>query len=243
MGGSGAANALWIELGEAFNETHPDIVFEVAQGLGATGGARAMVRGAIDLAAMGREPTAAEAAQGVAPVLCGKTAFLFVANRDTQEDFSTERLVATYSERNPRWSDGTPMRLILRPRVDSDSLFLARAIPGLGNALDAARTRGEAPTAATDAENLSMLKGTVGAFGGMTMIQFRTQDHRLLAMRFNNVVPTRETVQDGSYPFQKSFCVARGPKLKASAEKFVAFLTGPVGARILDAAGLMAGTR
>jgi phosphate transport system substrate-binding protein len=243
LGGTGAANSVWIRLGEAFNEQFPDFVFEVPPSLGSTGGARAVARGVVDLTAMGREPSAAEIAQGVSVLFCGSTAFLFVANRDMAEDMTRERLVSTYAQRGARWSDGTPLRIILRPRIDSDSVFMTQAIPGLASAMEAARARGEAPTAATDGDNISTLSATAGAFGAMTMIQFATQDHRLVAMRLDGVEPTLENARSGRYPLRKTFCFARGPRLEGPAVKFAEFLTGPVGAKLLSEMGFMTGPR
>ena len=61
------------------------------------------------------------------------------------------------------WSDGSPIRVILRPRSESDTALIGELFPGVASAIATARLRPDIPVAATDQDNADMAEQTPGS--------------------------------------------------------------------------------
>jgi phosphate transport system substrate-binding protein len=105
----------------------------------------------------------------------------------------------------PTWADGTPIRIILRPRSDTDTALLGELFPGMTDAIESARRRAEVPTAATDQDNAALADRTPGSLIGTTMTQIKTEHRNLHAVPLDGVEPTLANFESGAYRFSKSF--------------------------------------
>ena len=71
-----------------------------------------------------------------------KSALVFATQPGNPEvGVTTEQLIEIYAGVRKTWSDGTRIRLVLRPETDTDTIYLREHIPGIGPALDAAENR------------------------------------------------------------------------------------------------------
>jgi phosphate transport system substrate-binding protein len=88
IGGTGGALAAMRQLADAFAEQDKTVRPDVLPSLGSGGGVRAMVEGAIEVAAVGRPLTDAEQAAGAAPAVCWRVPFVFVTSHPVVFDLS-----------------------------------------------------------------------------------------------------------------------------------------------------------
>ena len=116
-------------------------------------------------------------------------------------------LAGIFAAEKPTWADGTPIRIILRPRSDTDTALLAELFAGLGAAIETARRRTELPTAATDQDNAALADRTAGSLIGTTMTQIKTEHRNLHVVPLDGVDPTLANFESGAYRFSKNLYV------------------------------------
>ncbi len=131
------------------------------------------------------------------------------------------------------WADGTPIRIILRPRSETDTALLGELFAGMGEAIEAARRRAEVPTAATDQDNAALAERTPGSLIGTTMTQLKTEHRNLHVVPLDGVEPTLANFESGAYRFAKNLYFIVRRDSTAEAQRFVEFLRSPQGVKAL----------
>jgi hypothetical protein len=92
--------------------------------------------------------------------------------RQTLSTSMTAReIIGAYATGKATWPDGTAIKVILRPRAESDNEVLTSMFPGMVAALDDARKRSDLPTAATDQDNAEIAERLPGSLIGTTYSQ------------------------------------------------------------------------
>jgi phosphate transport system substrate-binding protein len=233
-GGTGAAMMLLKRLGDAFSARNPGASVEVIGGLGTSGAIEALADGALDVAVAARPLTAKEQASLTAIPFC-RTPFGFVTSYTQPPVFKASALTAFYSDPSSRWPDGTPVKIILRPRSDNDTMMLAKLTPEMSEVLDNLRKRSEIPIAATDQDNGKLATSLPGTLATMAYTQAITEELNLRFLEIDGVEPSVENLKSGRYTFEKTFYLVS--RLENSAESFFAFVRSLEGERILREAG------
>jgi phosphate transport system substrate-binding protein len=232
IGGTGAALAAMRLLGTEFTRQDPETDVQVLASLGTVGGIEALAEGAVDIALAARALTPEEAAKGGREAACMTTALAFVANHqdpDYRQSKGLRRadLPALFRDPSPTWADGTPLKLILRPRSDAKYLYLAKAVPGMDAALDEAYRRRGVPVAATDQESAELALRAKGSLAMASLLQLRAEELPLRPLPLDGVEPSTETVADGSYPFPYRVCLLLPAQPSAASQRFVSFVASP----------------
>lgn len=120
IGGTGAALGTMQLVSEAFQKAHSQHNIKVLPSLGTSGGLKALQAGALDVAVSARDVSAEERAAGLAGYKYGTTAFILVSNsKASPQPLTKETIAALYSGKQDNWSNGQPVRLVLRPKSDS----------------------------------------------------------------------------------------------------------------------------
>jgi phosphate transport system substrate-binding protein len=206
IGGTGAG------LGPAQKllEASPKLRF--VPNLGTSGGLKAVAAGAIDLALAARPLSPAEQAQGLVEREFFTTPVVFAVHGEVPLRRATlAELTALYAGRTPQWSNGTPVRLVLRPESDSDSRFLGALSPAMAEALAAARARPGAHVATTDADATEALARIAGSLGVTTLGLVRAEGRGLQVLELDGVKPGADTLLSKRYPHAKTiYWVTRG---------------------------------
>ena len=133
-------------------------------------------------------------------------------------------LAGIFAAEKPTWADGTPIRIILRPRSDTDTALLAELFAGMGEAIERARRRAELPTAATDQDNAALADRTPGSLVGTTMTQLKTKHRNLHVLPLDGVEPTLANFESGAYRFAKKLYFIVPRNSAPQAQRFVDFL-------------------
>jgi phosphate transport system substrate-binding protein len=147
IGGTGSAMRAMEILGESFHKSDPGATVTIVPGLGGRGGLKALQAGAVDLAVSPAHVTE----PGLVSLELGRTAFVFgVPRAVTVTGLSLDELVQIYAGRMTAWRDGARLRLILRPKNDSDIASLRAISPAMNQAVDESFARPGIKIAPTD---------------------------------------------------------------------------------------------
>ena len=232
VGGTGTATGMLQQVGAEFTAA-TGVKVEIVPSLGSTGAIRALRDGWLDIAVPARPLKPNEAAAGLRQVAVLRTAYVIATSHSGPNGLKSADLVGIFAAEKPAWADGTPIRIILRPRGDSDTALLAELFPGMGAAIETARRRAEVPTAATDQDNAALAERTPGSLTGTTVTQLKTEHRDLHIVPLDGVEPTLANLESGVYRFAKHlyFIVPRASS--AEAQQFLDFLQSPRGVKAL----------
>ena len=225
-GGTGSATEMLRHLGSAF-ATETEIRIEMIPNLGSGGAIRAVADGAIDLAVSSRPLSTAEAAKGLTGTAFARTPFGFATSHPRPDGQKAVAIAEVFKDGQATWKDGTPVRIILRPKSDTDTPLMGALFPGLAGGIDVARRRTDVPVAATDLDNAVMAERVSGSLVGMTLTQARMERRNLRLVTIDGIEPTLENFEAGTYPYGKTFYVVVRADKSPAVDRFVAFLTSP----------------
>jgi phosphate transport system substrate-binding protein len=235
-GGIGASAAMLPPLFAAF-DPKGEHKLEVVPALGSSGALRAAADGMLDLAMSGRALKDEEIAQGMTQALAVRTPFLLVSSRATPGGKEGSEISEIYLAPRATWSDGSPVRIILRPLSDSDTPVLRGMFPNMVPALEAAHKRRDVPVAATDQDNADLAEKMPGSLATSTLTQVQMEQRRLHAIAIGGIEPTLSNLERGTYPYAKTLLFVLPARKSALAERFIAFLKTSEGRAALAATG------
>jgi phosphate transport system substrate-binding protein len=215
------------------------IELEVVPGLGSKGSIRAAVDGVVAFAISALPLTAEEAALGLSATPIARTALVFITSHPNPNSVKSSELTAIFKSGNPKWADGSPMNLILRTRLDSDSVILMKLFPGMAEAFEAARKRPELPIAPTDQDNAELAERLKGSFVQSGLSQIVTEKRNLRFVPLDGVEPTLANLDSGKYPYEKHFYLVYSAKTKDAADRLIEFLRSEKGHSILRETGCL----
>jgi phosphate transport system substrate-binding protein len=241
MGGTGSSIGMLRQVGGEFAAAAGGVKVIVIPSLGSSGGIHALTDGKLDVAVSARPLKPAEAAKGVRQVLVLRTAYVLATSHRKPNGLKTADLPKIFSASKPTWADGTPIRLILRPRSETDTKLLGKLFPGMDKAIEDLRRRAEVPIAATDQDNADMAERLPGSLTGTTLTQLMTEHRRLQLVTLDGVAPTLVNCENGSYRFAKNLYFILRPNDAPVAQEFIAFLNSPQGEKALRDTGTLPG--
>jgi len=240
IGGSGTALGAMRLLGDAYEKANRDANVIVVANLGGSGGIRAMLEGAIDIAVNARPLKAAEAERGGQAYLLGRTPFVFVVGEDRSETAITEsELVEIFRGSRTRWADGVPVRLSLRPADDSDNDAIDALSAAMKQARQAAHQRPGMFFAGSDQENADYLEKIPGALGGIGLSVILSERRRLRPLRLDGAAPTPAALAAGKYRFYKPLYAVVKQGASPAARRFLAFVASAHGTEALRSVGIV----
>lgn len=122
VGGTGSALGTMKILGEAFaRQNASKIELTLMPNLGSSGALRALQAGAIDIALLSRPLSEAQHAAGLVAFEYGRSPFVLVSSKPGVGNLTPAALADLLGGRTLTWSDGQPVRLVLRPKSDVDT--------------------------------------------------------------------------------------------------------------------------
>lgn len=243
IGGTGAGIGTARVLAAEFAKAVPGISVVVVPNLGGSGGVKALAAGALDVSILTRPVSPEEAAQGLVAAEYGKTPFVFATAKKNPGGFKNfDEIAEVYTGRRTTWGDGEPMRLVMRPKNDSDTVLLESVSPVMKHAIQVSLARPGMVLAVTDQESADAIEKIPGAIGSLTLALIQTEKRPLQVIAINGIVPSPKAVADGTYPYYKTMYLLRKTGGKEAAVRFFEFVASPQGQRILANSGhLVAG--
>jgi phosphate transport system substrate-binding protein len=236
FGGAGAATGFLPELFAPF-ERSDGTKLKLIPSLGSGGGLRALEDGVLDVAVSGRPLTPAELKQGLIQAVSVRTLFVLVTSHPRPNGLNSKDIADIFKAQKAAWADGTPIRIILRPKSDSDTEVLGGMFPGMAAAIEEARRRPDIPVTATDQDNASMAERVPGSLAGSTFTQIKTERRNLRMVAIDGAEPSLENFQRGAYPYGRLLFFVLPARKAPTAERFIGFLRSPEGQATLQATG------
>lgn len=238
IGGTGAALGTMQLIGEAFQRAYPEHSVKILPSLGTSGGIKALQGGRLDLAVSARDVNAEEKVAGLSAYKYGTTAFIFVSHAKTPvQALTKESIAALYSGRQASWSDGKPVRLVLRPKGDSDTKQLTKFSPEIEAAVMTAHAKSGMTLAVTDSDSADQVEKIPGAFATSTLALVLSENRNFNILPLDGVKPTAQTLADATYPHTKDMYAVTGANPSAGSKQFLQFLGLPPGMEILKKTG------
>ncbi len=238
IGGTGGALGTMRRLGEAFRKSEPGCTVSVLPSLSSTGGIKALLEGAIDIAVTARPPTDGEKQRGAVEKVYSRSAVVFIRHEGQPATGLTMRQVADiYEGKTERWPDGTPVRLIMRPEDGSETKSLMAVSPEMNRALRVAVGRKGMIYAMTDQETADRVEKLPGALAPSLLPLVLSEKRRVRVLPLDGVLPSVKSIADGSYPLVRSAWTVTGPSVSPAAKRFLEFLHSPAGHKVLVQCG------
>lgn len=239
VGGTGAALELMDRVSVAYSAISTAPRAKILPSLGSSGGLRALAAGAVDIALIARRITPDETHAGMSEAACLRTPFVLATPVPQAPAMTSADLVRIYGEPLALWPDGSRIKLILRPEGGSGNHLLTTLIPGMEEAMTAARRRSEIPLAMTDQDNAELAERTNGSLTAMGLAQLISERRALHPIALDGVPPTAETLAAGAYKARMELCLIVGPAMTPAVAGFVAFLRSERGRAVLGANGAL----
>lgn len=240
VGGTGFGLGSMRMLAEFFEKQHPGVKIEVFPSLGSSGGIKAVLKGALDLGLSARPLKEAEMNMGGIAREIARTPFAIFANSSIKKDGLTfQELEDIYGGRLLSWPDGTRIRLVLRPKEETDTKIVRKLSPAMDRAVASALNREGMIRTITDQENASAVEKAKGALGCGTLAQILSENRQVKILSLNGVKPSVEGIANGSYRWFKILYLVTTIKTQPAVQKFLEFIDSETGGRILNKYGWM----
>jgi phosphate transport system substrate-binding protein len=239
IGGTGNALRSMEVVAKGYEKANQGIRVKVIfPSLGTTGGIRAVAQGAIDAGLSSRPLMEEELKLGLTALRLSKTPSVFVTRRDVNiSGLSAGEIAKIYRGETATWPDGKRIRLVLRPKGETDTFIVKKISPEMSQAVDTALSKDGLAIAVTDQDCLDLLEKTPGGFGVSTLAQIVSEERPLKILSFDGVMPSIKTLTDGSYPLFRELYLVTKAERSGAVRKFIAFVQSPPGTRIMAGAG------
>lgn len=236
--GTGSALGAMRRLAGAFAEASPGDRLEVLPSLGTSGAIQAVAHGALDLGFLGRDLKPPEKALGLVALPYARTPFVFVAGpRSGVSGITAADAVRIYRGEVATWPGGERVRVVLRPKADSDNELLRAISPEMAAAVEASFNREGMLMAATNQDCDEMAARTPGALAPSTLTQILAEGEKLEPLAWNGALPTLANLASGAYPLEKRLLVVVRASPTPPVRRFLAFLGSARARKILEDAG------
>lgn len=226
-------------LTDTYRADHPATQFRlIMPPMGSGGSLRALSAGVLDLALTSRPLKEKERARGLVPKAFARTPFGFAVHADRPErGFSLAEFAAFYAGAGTTWSDGGPIRMVLRPRGDSDTSKLKSMSPAMAAAVETALARPGMAVAVTDYDSAAMLEKVAGTLGSNTLALIRSENRPLRLLTVDGKRPDLPSLASGAYPFSKTLSFVTVGQPAPEVQGFMDFVVSGAGRSLLERAG------
>jgi phosphate transport system substrate-binding protein len=240
IGGTGGILQAVRLLGDAYRKSEPACPVRLFPSLGSGGGIKAAIAGNLEVGLSARPLTAEERGEGAVETAICRSAMVFVTSgKKPVPGITSAQLVEIYGGKLTRWPDGSPIRLVLRPEGDSDTVQLTAFSPAMKQAVKAALARPGMILALTDQEAADAIQKVPGTLGTSVLSLILAEKRPLKALPLDGVTPGPKAVADGSWPFVKTYYAVTGPSPSPCVRRFLEFLRSPAARRVLLQAGCL----
>ena len=230
VGGTGVADEFLRRAAAAFTPK-TGIQIELAQNLGSPGALHALADGSIDLAVSAQLPNEKQKAKGLRVVFTKSTPFVWATSHPTPQSLTSADIVKAYREGHT-WSDGSPVRVILRAKQSPDTAFVEEYWPALASVWETARKRPDIPIAGNDPDNAEKAERVPGSLTAITLLQIKAEKRNLHPITLDGVAPTLENFERGLYKYAKPLAFVVPESIKPGTQRFIDFLRSAEGESI-----------
>ncbi|MCM1185807.1 MAG: phosphate ABC transporter substrate-binding protein [Lachnoclostridium sp.] len=220
-------------LGESFEKDNPGITFTYNP-TGSGSGITAVAEGRCDIGLSSRNLKEEEKAQGLTETILALDGIAVIVNPDNPvNDLDLETIGKIYKGEITNWKEigGSDLEIVLIGReAGSGTRDGFESITGTG---DSCKYRQELTSTG---DVITTVAGNPAAIGYASLASVK---ETVKALSVGGIVPTEETVKDGSYVVQRPFVLVTksGTDLSAAAQKFFNYITSSEADEIISSAG------
>lgn len=195
VSGSGTVTSVLESIKNTFETEHPEIILNILESVGTTGGVEGVANGTLDVAAMARAPRSEETEQGLEYIEFGQAGVAFIVHPDNPvQELTQAQLKAMFAGEITNWSEvggnDSPIVLLVRDEDESATIALREVLFG------------DAPFPTTAAVMVSAGEMVIGIEGTPNGIGFGNLPG--IRSRDSNVVPI---AMDGILPSESNYAV------------------------------------
>lgn len=238
VGGTGSALVTMKILADAYRASRPDTQVVIVPALGSSGSIKAVAAGELDIGLSGRPLKPAERAPGLVEREVARTPLVLASIR-AHSGFTLDDIARIYEGTLQTWPNGSPLRPILRPEADSETLLLRAMSPEIDRALTIAYARPGVHIAIIDQDSADAIEKIPGALGPSTLALILSEQRKIKALPLNGVTPSVAALARGRYPYFKPLYLVSRKNLSGPARAFATFIQSRQGARILSDNGYL----
>ena len=220
-------------LTEGFNEINPDVQISYT-GSGSSAGIEGVLAGSCDLGLSSRELSADELGEGAVANVIAKDGVAVVVNPENPvSELTSEQIAQIFTGEITNWSElgGNDAEIAVFGRESASGTRSAfEEILGIE---DQCAYLNEYSSTGDVIGNVASNPNAIG-YASLSAV-----DESVVAVSVDGVVPTEETVADGSFPIQRPFVVVtvEGTELSPAAQAFLDYAMSAEVADIIAAAG------
>jgi phosphate transport system substrate-binding protein len=238
VGGTGAALAAMRQIGDAFEQAHPEIIVDILPSLGSRGSIKALLAGSIDIALTARPLRESETERGIRGELYARTPVVLATSRyNSVTGLTVQELTEILTGERTTWENGRTIGLVMRPIHSAHNRILMTGYPELETAVEQATQRPGVPIAYTVQEAAEMIEVHPGGLGIADLSVILGENRRLKALALDGVSPTIQSVLDGDYRLVKSFYLVTAEEPGGPVMEFQAFLRSDDALEMLRSTG------
>ena len=223
-------------LGEYFTNENPDVNFTYNP-TGSGSGITAVLEGRCDIGLSSRALKDEEKAEGLLETVLAYDGIAIIVNPDNPlTDINLDTLAKIYTGEITNWKDvgGSDEEIVVIGREAGSGT--RDGFESITDTKDACVYRQELTSTGDVITAVSQNPAAIG-YASLASVKDTVK-----ALSVGGVVPTEETVKDGTYPVQRPFVLVtrEGVELSETAQKFFDFATSIEAADIISAAGAVA---
>ncbi len=236
--GTGDSQSLMRTLAAEYEQRNPGHRVIVPDSIGSGGGILATAKGKCDLGRVARKIKDKERTHGLNFKTFAISPVVFAANPSVRgiDNLTSGQIVSIFSGKTRFWSElgGEKWKIYVanREKGDSSRTVLEENLEGFKNIGSlAGKTIYSTPETV---ETISNYRNTIGYIDHAFAIKAG-----LIIMKIDNIAPSTENIQNGTYNYTSPLGFVWKGELSGLAKDFMAFISGPVGQRIIIANGVV----
>lgn len=235
VGGTGSGSRLLQALVDEYHRSGGSAeIVVIDPPLGSGAGIKGVKAGRLHMAISARRLEGEERNGELVEIEYARTPFVFATlDGKRSEGFSLKDLADVYAGRLNRWDNGDPIRLILRPSFDADTMFMRTMSPGLDRAVTLALERKGMVTASSDMEAAQLIAQTPGSLGSTTLGLIRLMNIDVRVFPIAGREPSAEALAREAYPWFKNLYLVTLRRPRQEVQTFLDFLVSPRAAELL----------
>ncbi|MCM1252308.1 MAG: phosphate ABC transporter substrate-binding protein [Clostridium sp.] len=220
-------------LGESFEENNPGVTFTYNP-TGSGSGITAAAEGRCDIGLSSRALKDEEKAQGLTETILALDGIAIIVNPDNPvDDLDLDTIGRMYTGEITNWKDvgGNDLEIVLIGREAGSGT--RDGFESITKTEDVCQYRQELTSTG---DVITTVAGNPGAVGYASLASVK---ETVKALSIDGIVPTEETVKDGSYVVQRPFVLVtkEGAELSKTAQQFFDYATSSEADEIILAAG------
>ena len=237
LGGSGSTLAMMQLLGAAYAKVEPGFQLRVLPSLGSGGAIKGLVAGSIDVGSIARELKPEEVAKGLQGDVLAHSPVVLATSRTSERNITTQQLEKIYGGQQTHWSDNSPIRLVLRPASEADTVLISELSAGLKRAVEGALSKEGVLVTYTDQDSATALERQPGSLGTSTLGLIRSEKRALKVLELDGMAPESKGRVNEHYPLKKPLVLAYRPDARAEVLGFIRFVKSDQAQALLMANG------